>query len=80
MRNPYSGAIAGTVPTAGVAEVRRAIETARAYRPKLTRYERYQICYRAAGLIRARIAFVSDLITAESGLRKGLRVRGRARL
>ena len=44
VRNPYNGSIAGTVPMAGVAEVRRAIEVARAYRPTLSRFERYQIC------------------------------------
>ncbi len=70
VRNPYTGAIAGTVPMASVTEVRRAIEVARAYRPKLTRFERYQICYRAAELIRERAAQISDLITAESGLCK----------
>jgi phosphonoacetaldehyde dehydrogenase len=70
VRNPYTGGIAGTVPMAGGEEVRRAIETARAYRSTLSRYERYQICYRAAALIRARTAEISDLITAESGLSK----------
>ena len=70
VRNPYTGAIAGTVPMASVTDVRRAIEVARAYRPTLSRYERYQICYRTAGLIRARTTEISDLITAESGLSK----------
>jgi putative phosphonoacetaldehyde dehydrogenase len=70
VRNPYNGSVAGTVPMAGVAEVRRAIKVARAYRPTLSRYERYQICYRAAALLRTRTAEVSDLITAESGLSK----------
>ena len=70
VRNPYTGAIAGTVPMASVTDVRRAIEVARAYRPTLSRYERYQICYRAAGLLRARTTEISDLITAESGLSK----------
>jgi putative phosphonoacetaldehyde dehydrogenase len=70
VRNPYDGSIAGTVPMAGVAEVRRALEIAHAYRAKLSRYERYQICYRAAELIRERTAEISDLITAESGLCK----------
>jgi aldehyde dehydrogenase (NAD+) len=60
----------GTVPMAGSAEVRRAIEIARAFRSTLSRYERYQICYRAAALIRERAAGISDLITAESGLSK----------
>ena len=70
VRNPYTGAIAGTVPLAGASEVRRAIEMARAYRPVLSRHDRYQICYRAAALIRARTSEISDLITAESGLSK----------
>ncbi len=70
VRNPYTGGIAGTVPKAGRAEARRAIEVARAYRSGLTRYERYQICYRAAALIRERAAAISDLISAESGLSK----------
>ncbi len=70
VRNPYTGSVAGSVPAAGAAEVRRAIEVARAYRPTLTRYERYQICHRAAQLIRDRTAAISDLITAESGLCK----------
>jgi putative phosphonoacetaldehyde dehydrogenase len=70
VRNPYTGGIAGTVPMVGVADVRRAIEIARAYKSALSRYDRYQICYRAAELIRARTAAISDLITAESGLSK----------
>jgi len=70
VRNPYTGAVAGTVPMAGLTEVREAIRIARAYRSALSRYDRYQICYRAAELIRARMAEISDLITAESGLSK----------
>lgn len=70
VRNPYTGSIAGTVPVAGLDEVREAIRVARAYRSKLSRYDRYQICYRAAELIRGRTAEISDLITAESGLSK----------
>ena len=70
VQNPYSGALAGSVPMATVADVRHAIEVARAYKPTLTRFERYQVCYKAAELIRARTAEISDLITAESGLSK----------
>ena len=70
VRNPYDGSIAGTVPAAGIDEVRRAIEVARAFRPTLTRYDRYRICQQAAALIRARTDEISDLITAESGLCK----------
>jgi phosphonoacetaldehyde dehydrogenase len=68
--NPYTGALIGTVACASVAEVRRAIATARAFRSRLTRYERYKICYRTAEALRARTAEIADLITAESGLCK----------
>ncbi|MEI6459507.1 MAG: phosphonoacetaldehyde dehydrogenase [Pseudomonadota bacterium] len=68
--NPYDGSVAGTVPMASVEDVRAAIAVARAYKPTLTRYERSQICLRAATLLRERITPISDLITAESGLSK----------
>jgi aldehyde dehydrogenase (NAD+) len=68
--NPYTGAVAGTVPMARLEDVRRAYAVARAYKSTLTRYERYQICNRAAVLIRERTALLSDVITAESGLSK----------
>jgi phosphonoacetaldehyde dehydrogenase len=68
--NPYNGALVGTVARATLGHVRRAIAVARDYRPVLTRYERYRICYRAAELLRERAEEVSNLITAESGLCK----------
>jgi phosphonoacetaldehyde dehydrogenase len=68
--NPYTGGLVGTVACASVTDVRRAITTARAFRPRLTRYDRYRICYRTAEVLRARTAEIADLITAESGLCK----------
>jgi len=68
VHNPYTGAVVGTVPRGTVDDVRRAFAVARSYRATLTRHERYAICHRAAGIIRARAAALSDLITAESGL------------
>jgi len=68
--NPYSGALVGTVACASVDDVRRAIATAKAFRPRLTRYERYRICYRTAEALRARTEEIANLITAESGLCK----------
>lgn len=68
--NPYDGSLVGSVALAGIAEVRRALESARAYRSRLTRYERYRICLRTAELLRARCEEVANLITAESGLCK----------
>ena len=70
VRHPYSGALVGTVPKATVDDVRRAFAIAKGYRAKLTRYERYDICRRAAELIRARTVALSDLITAECGICK----------
>ncbi len=68
--NPYTGELVGTVACAAVPEVRRAIAAARAFRPHLTRYERYRICYRTAEALRARTEEIANLITAESGLCK----------
>jgi len=68
--NPYTQAVVGTVAVAAVAEVRRAIGIARAFRSRLTRYQRYRICYQTAEALRARTEEIANLITAESGLCK----------
>ncbi len=68
--NPYSGAVVGTVACATLADVQRAIKVGKAFRPRLTRYERYRICYRTAEMLRVHERQISDLITAESGLCK----------
>jgi phosphonoacetaldehyde dehydrogenase len=68
--NPYTGAVVGSVPRAGVEDVRRAFSIAKRFRSKLTRHDRYRICHRAAELIRERTAEISDLITAECGICK----------
>jgi putative phosphonoacetaldehyde dehydrogenase len=68
--DPFSGQRVGTVPMASVEDVRRAIDSAYAYRPHLTRFQRAQILERAAVLLRERTEEASDLITRESGLSK----------
>jgi phosphonoacetaldehyde dehydrogenase len=68
--NPYTGAVVGSVPRANVEDVRRAFSIAKQFRSKLSRHDRYRICYRAAELIQARTAEISDLITAECGICK----------
>ena len=68
--NPYTGALVGTVARASVADVHRAIALGKAFRPRLTRYERYRICYQTAEALRARTEEIANLITAESGLCK----------
>ncbi len=68
VRNPFTGAAVGSVPKAPLAEVQQAFEIARAYQPKLTRFERSNILNRAAVAVRERTAEIAALITAESGL------------
>src|SRR5215469_12581409 len=68
--NPYTRKAIGTVAQASLADVRRAITTGKAFRSKLTRYERYRICYQTADALRARTEDIANLITAESGLCK----------
>jgi putative phosphonoacetaldehyde dehydrogenase len=68
VRNPYNGELVGTVPAARPEQVREAFKIARAFKPKLTRYERQRILLRAADLLAARKEDFARLITAESGL------------
>jgi putative phosphonoacetaldehyde dehydrogenase len=68
VRNPYNGAVVGTVPAARAEHVREAFARAAAYKPKLTRYERQKILLRTAELLRDRKEEFARIITAESGL------------
>jgi aldehyde dehydrogenase (NAD+) len=70
VRNPYSGTLVGTVPRAGVDDIRRAFSLARAFRSPLSRHDRYRILHRAAVLLAEKRDGVSDLITAECGICK----------
>jgi len=68
VRYPHTGELIATVPKAGVEDVRRAIAIARAYRPQLTRHERYRILTKAGALIEQRKDSIARQITLESGL------------
>ena len=68
VRHPYSGELVATVPKATLADVRRALQIARDYRPTLTRHERYRILMKAGEIIAARRNDIARLITLESGL------------
>ena len=68
VRFPYTGEVVATVPKATVEDVKRAFRVARAYTPKLTRYERYKILMRAGEIIAARRDEIARGITLESGL------------
>ena len=67
---PYTNEVIGTVPAGRAEHAAEAFAIAAAYKPKLTRYERQQILFRAAELIRGRRDQLSDLITLELGLSK----------
>ena len=66
--HPFTGEVIGTVPTATLDDVQRAYRIARAYKPTLTRYERYKILMRAGEIIASRLDEISRTITLESGL------------
>lgn len=68
IRHPYDGTLAGTVPKATLEDVRRALRTARDFKSKLTRHDRYRILMRAGALIASRRDELAQLITLESGL------------
>ena len=67
---PYTNEIIGTVPAGGREHAARAFEIAAGFKPKLTRYERQQILFKAAELIRQRRDQLAELITLELGLSK----------
>ncbi|MGU3337151.1 phosphonoacetaldehyde dehydrogenase [Methylobacterium mesophilicum] len=68
VRNPYDNSVVGLVPAARPEHVREAFAKARAFKPRLTRYERQQILQRTAEMLRDRKETFAALITAESGL------------
>ena len=70
VRYPYTNEVIGTVPAGSTEHVRKAFEIAAAYEPKLTRYERQQILFRAAELIRARREEIAHWLTLELGICK----------
>jgi len=68
VHDPFTGTCIGSVPKAGVDDVRRAFDIALAYKPRLSRYERSGILQRAAQIVVDRVEEISTLITSESGL------------
>ena len=69
-RYPYTDEVIGTVPAGKAEHARRAFEIAAACQPKLTRYERQQILFRAAELIRERREDIAHWLTLELGICK----------
>ncbi len=68
IRHPYSGDVVATVPRATLDDVKRALQIARRFKSKLTRYDRYQILMKTGVIIQARKEAMARLITLESGL------------
>ena len=68
VRYPYTDEVIGTVPAGTAEHAARAFEIAAGYRPKLTRYERQQILFRAAELIRDRREEIAHWLTLELGI------------
>lgn len=70
VRYPYTDEVIGTVPAGTAEHAARAFKIAANYQPKLTRYERQQILFRAAELIRERREEIAHWLTLELGICK----------
>ena len=68
VRYPYTDEVVGTVPAGKAQHAARAFEIAAGYKPKLSRYERQKILFRAAGLIRERREQLAHWLTLELGI------------
>ncbi len=68
VRYPYTDQVIGTVPAGDASHAAKAFGIAAAYRPKLTRYDRQQILFRAAELIRERRKEIAYWLTLELGI------------
>ena len=70
VRYPYTDEVIGTVPAGTAEHAAQAFEIAAKYKPKLTRYERQQILFRTAELIRERREEIAHWLTLELGICK----------
>ena len=70
VRYPYTEEVIGTVPAGGAEHAAEAFDIAARYRPRLTRYQRQQILFRAAELIRERREQIAEVLTLELGISK----------
>lgn len=67
---PFTNEVIGTVPAGKAEHAAEAFEIAASYRRKLTRYERQQILFKAAELIRERREAIAEVLTLELGICK----------
>lgn len=70
VRYPYTDQVIGTVPAGQAEHAAEAFAIAAAYKCTLTRYERQQILFRTAELIRARREEIAHWLTLELGICK----------
>lgn len=70
VRYPYTDEVIGTVPAGSAEHATRAFAIAANYEPKLTRYERQQILFKTAELIRERREEIAHWLTLELGISK----------
>lgn len=70
IRYPYTNEVIGTVPAGTAQHAADAFDVAQRYQPSLTRYERQQILFAAADLLRVRRSALADIITLELGISK----------
>jgi len=68
VRYPYTNEVIGTVPAGTAEHAKRAFDIAANYKPNLTRYERQQILFKAAELIRERREDIAHWLTLELGI------------
>ena len=68
VRYPYTNEVIGTVPAGTAEHARKAFDIAAGYTPKLTRYERQQILFRTAELIREKREQIAHWLTLELGI------------
>lgn len=68
VRYPYTDQVIGTVPAGSAEHAKRAFEIAANFRPRLTRYERQQILFTTAELIRERREEIAYWLTLELGI------------
>lgn len=68
VRYPYTNEVIGTVPAGNASHAAEAFEIAANYKPKLTRYERQQILFKAAQLIAERREAIATTIRLELGI------------
>jgi putative phosphonoacetaldehyde dehydrogenase len=70
VRYAYTNEVIGTVPAGSAEHAAQAFDIAARYQPKLTRYERQQILFRTAELIRERREEIAHWLTLELGICK----------